>query len=77
MGSVVRIIYTTGSGTHSFTISIPLGVASERKGLLTFCSCVNIPIQVNFRQSFRGGISVTAQCTETQLMPNESSRKDL
>ena len=31
----------------------------------------------DFRQSFGGSISVTAQCIETQPMPNESSGKDL
>ena len=36
-----------------------------------------IAIQVYFRQSFGGSISTTAQCFETQLMPNESSGKDL
>ena len=40
-------------------------------------SCFAIAIRVDFRQSFGGSISITAQCIETQLMPNESSRKDL
>ena len=31
----------------------------------------------DFRQSFGGSISITAQCIETQPMPNESSGKDL
>ena len=31
----------------------------------------------DFRQSFSSSISITAQCIETQLMPNESSGKDL
>ena len=33
--------------------------------------------QVYFRQSYRGSISTQAQCMETQLMPNESLRRDL
>ena len=40
-------------------------------------SCFAIAIRVDFRRSFGGSISVTAQCIETQLMPNESSGKDL
>ena len=31
----------------------------------------------DFRRSFGGSISITAQCIETQLMPNEGSGKDL
>ena len=31
----------------------------------------------DFRQSFGGSISITAQCIESQPMPNESSGKDL
>ena len=31
----------------------------------------------DFTQSFGGSISITAQCIETQPMPNESSGKDL
>ena len=31
----------------------------------------------DFRQSFGGSISITAQCIETQPMANESSGKDL
>ena len=34
-------------------------------------------IQVDFSQSFGGSISITAQCIETQLMPNAISGKDL
>ena len=41
------------------------------------CSCFAIAIQADFRQSFGDSISITAQCIETQLMPNESSGKDL
>ena len=40
-------------------------------------SCFAIPFQGDFRQSYRGSISVTAQCIETQLIPNDSLRKDL
>ena len=40
-------------------------------------SCFAIAIRVDVRESFGGSISITAQCIETQLMPNESSRKDL
>ena len=36
-----------------------------------------IVLQANLRQSYVGSISVMAQCIETQLMPNESSLKDL
>ena len=32
---------------------------------------------LDFRQSFCGSISITAQCFETQLMPNESSGNNL
>ena len=39
--------------------------------------CFVIAIRVDFRQSLGGSISITAQCIETQLMPNESSRKDI
>ena len=31
----------------------------------------------DFRQSFGGSISITSQCIELQLMPNEGSGKDL
>ena len=34
-------------------------------------------IRVDFRQSFRGSISITVLYIETQHTPNESSRKDL
>ena len=36
-----------------------------------------IAIRVDFRRIFGGSISIMAQCIETQLMPNESSGKDL
>ena len=42
-----------------------------------FCSCFTIEIQVDFRQCFRGSISITAQCTETQLMTSERLGRDL
>ena len=41
------------------------------------CSCTATAIQVYFRQSFRGSISIKVQCIETQLMPNEGPGKDL
>ena len=40
-------------------------------------SCFAIAIRVDFRQSFGGSISITAQCIETQFISIESSRKDL
>ena len=40
-------------------------------------SCFAIAIWADFRRSFGGSISITAQCIETQLMPNEGSGKDL
>ena len=39
--------------------------------------CFAVAVQVDFRQSFGGSLSITAQCIETQLMPNERSGKDL
>ena len=39
-----------------------------------FKSCVGY---FYVRSLFHGSISITAQCIESQLMPNESSRKDL
>ena len=36
-----------------------------------------MPFWAHFRQSYRGSISATAQCIETQLMPNESVRRNL
>ena len=45
--------------------------------IYTLYSCYAIAIQVDFRQSFKGSISMTAQCIETQLMPNESLGRDL
>ena len=38
---------------------------------------VNSDVQIYFRQSFRGTISKPAECIEIQLMPDESSGKDL
>ena len=40
-------------------------------------SCFAIAIRADFRQSFGGSMSITAQCIEPQLMPNEGSGKDL
>ena len=36
-----------------------------------------IAIRIDFRQGFGSSIYIKAQCIETQLMPNESSGKDL
>ena len=45
----------------------------EDNQLCGLSSCSAIAIWVDFSDS----ISITAQCIETQLMPNESSGKDL
>ena len=42
-----------------------------------FCSCFTIPILADFRQSFRGFISITGQGIKTQLVSNESLGRDL
>ena len=39
--------------------------------------CIAIAIWIDFRESFRSSISITAQHIETQLMPNESLGRDL
>ena len=44
--------------------------------LVIFLFCY-IAILADFRQSFGSSTSIMAQCIETQLMPNESSGKDL
>ena len=41
------------------------------------CYCIAKAIWVDFRQSFRGSIFITAHCIENHLMPNGSSGKDL
>ena len=42
------------------------------------CTCIeHLLFQTNLSQSYRDSISVTAQCIETQHMPNERSGKDL
>ena len=45
--------------------------------LLCWLSCFAIAIRADFRQSFGGSISTTAQCIGPQRMPNEGSGKDL
>ena len=42
-----------------------------------FCSCVTMPFQAAFRQSYRDSVSVTTQRIETQLMSSESLGRDL
>ena len=42
-----------------------------------FCSCYAMAIQVDFSQSFKGSISVTAPCIKIQLMLNEHLERDL
>ena len=42
-----------------------------------FCSCFTIPIHVDCKESFRGSISITAQCIEAQLIPIERLGRDL
>ena len=43
--------------------------------LVIFLLCYSNSL--DFRQSFGSSIFITAQCIETQLMPNESSGNDL
>ena len=45
--------------------------------MLTSVYCIPAAFQANLRQSYRGSISVAAQCIDTQLMSYESLGKYL
>ena len=56
---------------------LPVLSTYEHCCTLGSCSCFTIPFQANLRQSYRGSISATAQCIETQLLPQKGSGRDL